>query len=62
MQASPHNALQSFVSDQMYTITHNRSHCHGNVRVNHDSKSHSIPIAWRMILHPVDLLLCAECM
>ena len=40
------------------SIQYYRSHCHGNVYIyiNDDSKSHrSIPIAWRMILNPVDV-------
>ena len=34
-----------------------RSHCHGSVHINDDSKSHSsIPIAWCVILNLVDVL------
>ena len=31
-----------------------RSRCHGNVRINDDSKSHRIiPIAWRVLINPI---------
>ena len=31
-----------------------RSRCHGNVRINDDSKSHRIiPIAWRVTINPI---------
>ena len=31
-----------------------RSRCHGNVRINDDSKSHRIiPLAWRVMINPI---------
>ena len=37
-------------------VTRNRSHCHGNLRLNVDSKSQrSIPIASRVIINPVNV-------
>ena len=44
--------LQQFT----YCINIHRSHCHGNVRLNNDSKSQrSIPIALCVIINPVDV-------
>ena len=44
------------VHDVNNMVYEHRSHCHGSMHLNNDSKcQRSIPIAWCMILNPVDV-------
>ena len=44
-----HVRIYIYIYNYMY-----RSRCHGNVRINDDSKSHRIiPIAWRVTINPI---------
>ena len=45
----------------MYKLYIYISRCHGNVRLNDDSKSHRIiPIAWRVTINPI-YVRCGQC-
>ena len=49
-----HIYIVTYVYIYIYIYILYRSRCHGNVRINDDSKSHRIiPIAWRVTINPI---------